>query len=470
MANLHTQALKNLVLIILFICYGLTQHAFGQAQDSLTIKDIYITGNKLTRASVIFREISIKKGERLSRQELTDRMRESEKFLINQSLYLDVYLRDSVANGDAYIYIKVKERFNIDFWHPQVKVADRNFNEWLRSPSVYRLTYGLPVVISSLRGDNDKLTLSAIFGWRQTFGIDYRVPYLNKEKTLGIENIFTYQDGHEVGAITSDNQLQYVRVDQQVIFQKISYETDFIYRKKYQVTHTFTIGFDYYKIGDTVSRINPDYLGNGRTIIRVPRLAYKFIYDKRDYAVYARKGDYLNFSIEHDGLPVLLKDVNVTTIDFTYRKFVPMGGRFYYDGGITTENELQTQLPYVFRSSLGYRYQVRGFEHYLSDGNAYILAENEIKFLLLSRSFKLPLIRVGAFNPVPLAIYPKVFYDEGVVFYQNPDISNNLVNKLMSGWGAGIDLTTYYDFVMRVEYSFNNLGEGGWFLHFTEVF
>jgi outer membrane protein assembly factor BamA len=452
----------------LFLLCSLTVVS-AQRDDSLLVKDIYISGNKLTHSQVILREISFYKGERLTKQGLEFKMAQSEKFLFNQSLFLLVTIKDSMSGSDAYIYIKVIERFNIDFWHPQVKIAAQNLNEWLRSPSLYRLTYGLPVYISNVSGLNDRLTLEAIFGWRQTYAVEYRTPFLDKAKTLVIDAAFAYQQGHEVGACTQDNHLQYIRVDARNIFYKTGFESDLIYRKKYQVSHVIAVGFDYYNIDTAVRNANPDYLGSGKTIARVPRIAYRFVYDKRDYVVYARKGDLIAGSIEQDGLPILFKDVNITTLDLTYRKFIPMGGRFYYEGGFTSEYDLQSKIPYIFRSSLGYRYQVRGFDHYLSDGRAYVLVENELKYLAFSRYFHIPRIKEGQFNPVPVNIYIKLFADQGSVFYNDTGNENTLLNKLMNGWGAGIDITSYYDFVMRIEYSFPNYGKSGWFLHFTEV-
>jgi len=37
----------------------------------------------------------------------------------------------------------------------------------------------------------------------------------------------------------------------------------------------------------------------------------------------------------------------------------------------------------------------------------------------------------------------------------------------MYGYGSGVDVVLPYDFIMRVEYSFNALKQSGFFLHFT---
>ena len=39
--------------------------------------------------------------------------------------------------------------------------------------------------------------------------------------------------------------------------------------------------------------------------------------------------------------------------------------------------------------------------------------------------------------------------------------NNFLVNKLMYSFGVGIDFVTYYDKILRFDYSLNALGESG---------
>gem|GEM_PF-838503 len=473
----------------LFITFFFTQNLYARQQynnDSVLIKQIWISGNNLTSAHVILREISLKQGDYILRAALADRISESEKFLINTHIFLTDTITDTIIQNEAYLYIKVKERYYVEWWHAELKAADRDVNVWIRKPSLYRLTFGWLPVFGNLTGNNDRLTVSAVFGWRQIYALDYTFPYINKAKTIGLENIIYYQQGHEAGAFTENNQVTYLRVDQNYIYHKAGWQSTLIYRKKYQVSHKLTVGFDYYNIGDTLRNVNLDYLGNGRNIIRVPRLAYNFIYDMRDYTFYARKGDLINFSIEHDGLPVLLKDVNITTVDLTYRKFIPLGGRFYYQGGFTSEYDFQNTMPYVFRTAtgLGYRDDVDGFENYVIDGRAYFVVDNELKFLALSRLVRLPQVPIpftnhifmrknGPFNPAPVNVYLKVFIQQGADFY-NPAVeaqnNNTLSNKFLNGTGAGFDFVTYYDSVLRVEYSFNNFGKGGLFFHFTEVF
>ena len=42
---------------------------------------------------------------------------------------------------------------------------------------------------------------------------------------------------------------------------------------------------------------------------------------------------------------------------------------------------------------------------------------------------------------------------------------NALSNRLLWGGGIGLDIVLYYDKVIQIEYSFNDLMENGYFLH-----
>jgi hypothetical protein len=57
-----------------------------------------------------------------------------------------------------------------------------------------------------------------------------------------------------------------------------------------------------------------------------------------------------------------------------------------------------------------------------------------------------------------------LFFDTG---YANSEhvINSKLTNEFLYSGGLGIDLVTYYDKVLRIEYSLNKFGEHGIFFH-----
>lgn len=72
------------------------------------------------------------------------------------------------------------------------------------------------------------------------------------------------------------------------------------------------------------------------------------------------------------------------------------------------------------------------------------------------------------FRKVPVAAYFKLFFDQGYVQNNLPESSRTTVNSILSNryiysYGAGLDIVTYYDAVLRLEYSINSLKDPGLF-------
>jgi hypothetical protein len=49
-------------------------------------------------------------------------------------------------------------------------------------------------------------------------------------------------------------------------------------------------------------------------------------------------------------------------------------------------------------------------------------------------------------------------------------MNTRLTNKFLTGFGAGLDVVSSYDVVLRFEYSFNGEGESGFFFHVKKEF
>ena len=115
---------------------------------------------------------------------------------------------------------------------------------------------------------------------------------------------------------------------------------------------------------------------------------------------------------------------------------------------------------------------MRGYEYYVEDGQHFGLLKNQLKFAIIpGRVEKINFIRTSKFNTIPLALYANVFVDMGYVYayqqlaYLQNDLKipfNSLQNAFMLGYGLGLDFTTYYDVVIRLEASLNLMGKPGY--------
>lgn len=69
-------------------------------------------------------------------------------------------------------------------------------------------------------------------------------------------------------------------------------------------------------------------------------------------------------------------------------------------------------------------------------------------------------IKMRQFNTFPLAIYPNIYADFGYTRNQYSSLNNStLANRPLMGVGIGLDVVTWYNFVGRLNYSVNHLGE-----------
>ena len=70
-----------------------------------------------------------------------------------------------------------------------------------------------------------------------------------------------------------------------------------------------------------------------------------------------------------------------------------------------------------------------------------------------------------------MEVYFKIYYDHALAG-NNFEYEGNtrLTNRYLYGYGAGFDFVSYYDFVLRVEYTINSEAETGFFLNFKAEF
>ena len=459
----------RLYILLCLLATGIPYFLKGADSTKVFVKEINIKGLKRTKAAVVFREMALHIGDSIEKTQIPAFIEQSRQQVTNTLLFIYVYISDSLAGSELYLKINVKERWYV-MPTPAVKFDDQNFSAWLYHGNLYRTTLGLTVTDKNFRGMSDQLSLGFSAGWRRQLNMEYKTPYLNKKKTIYLDFNNIYQIGHEVPVITRNNKLQFLRVDQYDIFKHFNSDLTIGLRKKYKSRHFANIGIEYISIGDTISKsVNPQYLGNGRSQLLLPALSYRYIYDNRNFSFYATKGYMLSLALEQDGIP---KDgyLHFMSLEAQYRKYTPLPKGFLYVFDFRTDVRIGNNIPYYYRAPLGYRFQIRGYETYLFEGQWNILQANEIKIKILERKYNIRQLHVDQFNTIPIRIFAKLHYDQGIVKTDQLINNNTLVNKYLAGYGAGLDFITYYDRIFRLEYSFNNSGKRGLYLQITEIF
>ena len=431
------------------------------------VRNIIVVGNKTTKEKIILRELEFNVGDSLTNQELTAALSQSKKNLLNTSLFnfanLNVALSDSVH---ANVIIQLTERWYI-FPLPIVEIDDNNFNTWWRTKDASRINYGMHLTHYNFRGRKEKLILTAKYGFTERYRLQYEIPYLTASQKLGLDIDLSYNRRDEIAYNSLNNErLLYKDADRDA-FRNLSNSVTLTYRNKIFNTHALTFNYSRNTITDSVLALNENFLLNNQNRLEYFRLGYQFTSDKRDSRNYPLKGSFLKASITQHGLGIL-SDLSLLNLNVEVKKFVEVKPRWYLAGslrGLLTPNENQ---PYLLRNGLGYSsFGIRSYEYYVIDGQSIGLGKLQLRYQIVKpRSMNLTGFseRFGKFH---YAFYLGVFGDVAFVDDQVGYPENGLANEFQFGQGVGLDFVSYYDIVIRAEYSFNKFGESGLFLHFV---
>jgi hypothetical protein len=107
-------------------------------------------------------------------------------------------------------------------------------------------------------------------------------------------------------------------------------------------------------------------------------------------------------------------------------------------------------------------------EKYVIDGVAAFMSRQSLRRELIRFSVK-TYLKSKSHDKIPFRIYARAFGDVGYA-YNKTFTANSLTNRMLYTAGAGVDIVTFYDFILRFDYSFNQLGENGLFLHIKTDF
>ncbi len=440
---------------------------FGQdRRGPMVVQEITIIGNTKTKPHIILRELTFQKGDTILPGELQDQMKVSRGNLTNTLLFNFVTLNPLIQGNRITMFVTVAERWYT--WPiPLFDIAEPNVNQWLRSPDLARASYGMYLAQENFRGRRESLRARFQWGYIRALGLVYRVPYLNKKQKLGME--FAVNGGAKNEALygTMDNDRLFHKSDDQVA-RRLDASLTLRYRNAYFFRHELTTGFTYADIADSLLFYNPTYLSpSGGRVQRYINFAYRLRFNNTDYINFPTRGLYGEITATQRGINVLESDNATTFFGTKVRYFKPLGKRLFYATGLTARITLDKFQPYISQTSIGYHEHIRGFEYSVIDAQHYGIIKNQIRWAILpQQDVTVKFIPIEKFKRIPYAVYFGFFNDLG--YASTPThLTSPRTNKVLSGTGAALDFVTYYDRILRIEYSFNNFGESGIFVHFT---
>ncbi|MFT3932007.1 MAG: POTRA domain-containing protein [Chitinophagaceae bacterium] len=435
------------------------------------VNNIFINGNKKTKAFTIERELPFKRGDSLLIAELVAKFQRSKELLYNTRLFNSVIV--SVKNFNGYlvdVQIDVIERWYI-FPVPYFRPVDRNLSAWAeKNYSLSRVNYGLKFLHSNFSGRNDRLRLWLLTGYTRQIQLNYDQPASDRSLKHGFGFGLFYAALKEINVSTNDNQQTFINADtlsneHKYLFKQSTATLNYFYRPALTTRHILRLGFNYIQTDSAVSAINPKYFNHGVQNVFYPELSYTLEYQKVDYTAYVLRGFMGDVTLSHRGIN---SDMNLTQLTARFTSGLPFGSGFSMGFQGYGAVKLPLDQPYFNQRLFGYGdIYLRGLEKYVVDGVAGTMLRSTLRKKI--GAIDLAGRNIPTLQRIPFSFYFKVFGDMGYA-YNKTFLQNSLVNKMLYTAGAGFDIVSVYDFVFRCEYSFNQLGQPGLFFHIRNDF
>ena len=460
-------------LIIFFLCCFIFAGLYAAAQAPATdtahvrISSINVFGNKKTKTYIILREIQFNPGDQLAKDKLPAEFVQARNQVYNTNLFTEVKIDSAyLADSSITVNVFVKEKWYI-YPTPQFQLADRSFNEWIKTyhANLNRVVYGLKFAHYNFSGRRDQLRIYLLNGYARNITVSYNNPYINPALTQGLNLGGGFTQNREIPFKTNYyNKLIDYRKDGFVrnsfnVLAGISKRTGFFKRM------SLDLYFNYINADDSLltSKYNPHYFNSSKHYQVFPDFNLSVSYANTDNNNYPLKGWIYGYSLFKRGLK-FSGGINGTTLQGTVLRFIPHGHEWYSSIQASGILRLPFEQAYINQRAIGYgNLTLRGLEYYVVDGVAAGVAKYTLSKKLAAFNIPVP-FKIKALPYIPFKIFAKTYADAGYSYIPH-QYDTRLNNRFLYTGGIGLDIVTLYDITFKVEYSFNQLGEKGLFLH-----
>ena len=444
-----------------------TRPAFQEARTpSFYIGKIYIEGNRRTKSYIIERELPFRAGDSIYLPELVKGFEVSRQQLFNTGLFNEVVVALKSFRGyEVDVIIQVKERW-YTFPIPYVKPVDRNLSEWSRQGyGLNRVNYGLKFTQYNVTGRNDKLRFWLITGYTKQIQFQYDQPYADKTLKHGYGIGFSYSFNKEINYATINNQQMFTDSLTDGI-KRWEGKLEYTYRPGLRTFHAIRLSVTSQRVDSNLLGLNPKYFTARSSSVTYPELSYNIKYVNVDYVHFPLTGWVAEGGILKRGFN---KEMNMWQVSAKANKGWRLAKKTYYSLQGSGVLRVPFDQPYINHRMFGYGDMfLRGLERYVIDGVAAGMVRNSLRYELLRFNINTP-VRSRSHDRIPFKIYARTFGD--MVYAYNKNFTNNsLTNRMLYTGGFGMDVVTFYDIILRFDYSFNQMGQKGLFFHVKNDF
>lgn len=441
------------------------------ADSVFIVRNIIIEGNKKTRDIIILRELTFKQGDSLDIKKIPSHFATSKRQLLNLSLFHEVNM--SVVHFESHsidVKIIVDERWYL-FPLIYFKPVDRNLNQWLvkEKASFSRVDYGLKLMYENITGNNDDFKFYFITGYSRQIMIGYERPFIDKGLKWGFNFDIAMGKTREINYNTILDKQEFLK-DGKDLRNFFTGRAELTYRRAIKTEHAFGIGYNTLKVGDSVIILNPNYFRQPVNKVKFPEVYYRLRYKDLDYIPYPTKGYAAEIFVGKYGFN---SKENLWRLNVKGLGYWKINDKMFYNITAMGSLKLPFKQPFYDLQMLGYDDMIlRGYQYYVIDGVAGGIVNTSLMRQLTDFNLHLPGTKWFTPRLIPLKIYGKVFGNVGYSHNTQRHFTNlnTLPNKLLWGGGFGFDIFTIYDFTLKVEFTFNQIGENGIFIDKKDIF
>ena len=454
---------KWLTLFFLFLSMFTTaQPKINLADDSLVIVgNISFLGNKITKDKIIRRELEFHQGDTLSKTAFQQKIKKSRENLINRSLFNFVTFTIIDSGNKKNITISFIERWYI--WPiPILDFADRNINAWWQTKDFSRINYGIDLRVDNFRGRMELLHIILQNGFDKAVGVQWEIPYVNKKQKFGISFSTGLVFSKETDYNTIDNKPVFYGPDNGFAKKLYFAEIGFSYRGNYNIFHSLLLTYNNLVLNDSLLVLNPS-LTYGQTLYNYFNLFYKLKIDYRDYKPYPLNGYYFDVQFNKMGFGVL-SDMNSSSLELNFDHYFNIYRRLFFAYRLAALYTIDKKLqPYIVTKGMELGdLDMRGYQLFVINGQKIGLLKSNLKFEIIPmKTHRIKWIKNEKFGKLFYALYANLFFDSGYVSDSQTGENNPLANQYLWATGLGLDFVSFYDIVIRLEYTINKQKQTG---------
>jgi outer membrane protein assembly factor BamA len=464
----------------LILTLGVIQ--FSLANEKLPVSRIQLIGNQNTRPWVIKRELTFQEGDSLPEDQLYEILAQNQRNVHNLNLFLMVHVMPVRKRDSLEVQIWVKERFPLG-GQPIFAIQERNSYDIvaaLTARDFHRLVYGGYGVSRNLTGRGELIDLTLQWGFSRRVRLRLERPNILPRFNVDLRMGASYTRQPEIMVGTVRGQVQWIEVASEPLQR--SYEVFLGLNKRFGLYKSLytELSYAHYRLADSLYAFTLEgtphrYLTgqNGRE--QFLNLNVIAEWDRRDWRSFPMAGYQLRLMGRLAGGPGAT--TRFAKVGASWAQYVPLTPRFNLAYGFQSIYTFGRDVPFFEKSQVGIlRYEfpgisteLRGYEPYIVDGTFLNLAKTELKFALFPyQNLYWEWVPLKSLRSFALGCYLSTFVDLGYVSDQS--INNHdtfLKEKLLSGYGVGLNLIGIYDMLVRVELTRNHLGQSGIYLHGT---